>query len=209
MPDIDGTEAQARDIQRDIDRTREEMDQTLTELERRLSPREMLHSGAETVRERVRSKATSTVETLKRHPLPIALAAGLLGAGLALRPSAADRRRREAQQDLERTMAVLGAAFERAQERAQVGATNVAALVRDAMNHPDRYATPALRAAQRLGRRYGETTWSTIQRAADESRVMGSALRREARTNPLGALVFFGIAAAMLRLGTRAVGSWR
>jgi hypothetical protein len=209
MPDVDGTEAEARHIQRDIDRTREEMDYTLTELERRLAPSEILHSGAETVRDRVRSGATSTVETLKRHPLPVALAAGLLGARLAFRPSAADRQRREAQRDFERAMAVLGAAFERAQERAQVRASDLAALVRDAVNHPDRYATPALRFAERLGRRYGETSWRTIQRAAQESRAVGSALRREAGMNPLGALVLFGIAAGMATLGTRAVRGWR
>lgn len=203
MPDVDTTEAQARHIQRDIDRTREEMDQTLTELERRLSPSEILHSGAETVRERVGSGATSAIETLKRHPLPVAVAAGLLGARLALRPSAAERQRREAQQDVERIMAVLGAAFERAQERAQVGAAGLAELVRDAVNHPDRYATPALEAAERLGRRYGETTWRTIQRAAEESRFMGSALRREARTYPLGALMLFGMVAGMAMLGRR------
>jgi Protein of unknown function (DUF3618) len=209
MPDVDGTETQARHIQRDIDRTREEMDHTLTELERRLSPSELVHSGAETVRQRVRSGATSAVDTLTRHPLPVALAAALLGARLALRPSAADRRRREAQQDFDRTMALLGAAFERAQERAQVGASNLAELVREALSNPDRYAGPALRAAERLGRRYGESTWRTVQRAAEESRVMGSTLRREAGTYPLGTLVLFGAAAAMTTLASRAVRGWR
>jgi hypothetical protein len=207
--DVDGTEAEALHIQRDIEQTREEMDHTLTELERRLSPSEIMHSGAETVRERIRTGATSTVDTLKQHPLPVAVAAALLGAHFALRPSAADRRRREAQRDLERAMSVLGAAFERAQERAQVGASSLAELARDAWSHPDRYATPALRAAERLGRRYGDPAWRSLQRAADESRVVGSALRREAGTNPLGALVLFGLAAALATLGSRAARGWR
>ena len=194
MADVDGTEAEARQIQRDIERTREEMDHTLTELERRLSPSELLHSGAETVRERVRSGATSTVETLKQHPLPIALAAALLGARLALRPSAADRRRRAAEEDFERAMGALGAAFERAQERAQAGASSLAELVRDAISHPDRYTAPA---------------WRTMQRAVEESRIVGGTLRREAGTYPLGALALFGMAAAMATLASRAVRGWR
>jgi len=209
MTDVDGAEAQAREIQRDIDRTRAEMDHTLTELERKLAPSEILHAGAETVREHVHSRAISTVETLTRHPLPIAVAAGLLGAHLALRPSAAQRQRRQAQQDLERTLAVLGTAFARAQERAQFGATELVKLARDAMSHPDRYATPALRAAERLGRRYGETTRRTIERAASESRVVSRALRREAQTYPLGALVLFGVAVGMATFGTRALRGWR
>ena len=194
MADVDGTEAEARQIQRDIERTREEMDHTLTELERRLSPSELLHSGAETVRERVRSGATSTVETLKQHPLPIALAAALLGARLALRPSAADRRRRAAEQDIDRAMAVLGAAFERAQERAQVGASSLVELVREAFRHPDRYTAP---------------TWRTMQRAMEESRIVGGSLRREAGAYPLGALALFGMAAATATLASRAVRGWR
>jgi uncharacterized protein DUF3618 len=195
MHDVDDTEAQARFIERDIERTRQEMDHTLSQLEERLAPSEILHSGAETVRESVRSRATSTVEALKRHPLPIALAAVLIGARFALRKSAADRR---AEQDFERAVSALGVAFGRAQERAQVGASNLAELARDAMNHPDVYATPVLRAAQQLGRR-----------ATEESRMMGTALRREAGTYPLGALVLFGMAAGMAMFGTRAMRGWR
>jgi hypothetical protein len=77
------------------------------------------------------------------------------------------------------------------------------------MSHPDQYATPALHAAEHLGRRYGEPTWRTLQLAAEESRVVGSALRREAGTNPLGTLGLFGIAAGVAMLGTRVVRGWR
>ena len=205
MADVDPTEAAARHIQRDIDRTREEMDHTLTELERRLAPSEILHSSVETVRDRVRSEATSMVDAMKRHPLPVAIALGLLGARFALRPGAAERRRRQTEQDLERTMEVLGAAFEHAQERARVGASGLAELVRDAVGHPDRYATPALRAAERFGRRTSASIWPTVQRAMEESRAMSGALRREAGAYPLGALVLLGLAAGMATIGRRVI----
>jgi hypothetical protein len=209
MPDMDDTDAQARHIQRDIERTREEMDHTLTELERRLAPSEILHSGAETVREGARRGATSTVETLKRHPVAIGLAAALVGARIAFRPSAAERRRRRAEHDLERAFAVLGSAFERATERSQLGATKLAELGRDAMAHPGRYASRALRAAEWLGRQTRERTVPLVQRAADESRAMTQALRRDAGTYPLGALVMLGVAAGVATLGTRGFRAWR
>jgi hypothetical protein len=203
MPEVDDTEVQARHIQRDIERTREEMDETLTELERRLAPSEILHSGAETLRARIRDGAMSTVDAVKRHPVPIAVAAALVGARLALRPTAADRRRRRAQQDLERALAVFGAGFARAKERSQAGASTLRELGRDAMNHPDSYATPALRAAERLGRETGARTWHTMQRAVEESRAVSRALGREAATYPLGALVVFGVATYLASLGMR------
>jgi uncharacterized protein DUF3618 len=163
--DADETEAHARDIQRDIERTRERMDHTLTELERRLAPSEILHSGVETVRVRVRSGASSTVETLKQHPMSLAIAAGVLGIGLALRPSTADRRQRRAEEDIERAVAILGTAFARAKEHAQFSASNIG---------------------------------DTLKRAAEESRLVGSAFYREAASYPLGALALAGVAAGVM-----------
>ena len=209
MPDMDDTEVQAQHIQRDIDRTREEMDHTLTELERKLAPSEILHSSAETVREGVRNSATSTLETLKRHPIALGLAAAVIGARFAFRPSMAERRHRKAEQDLERAFAVLGTAFERATERSQLGASKLAELGRDAMAHPGRYAERALRAAEWLGRQTRERTLPMVQRAADESRAMTQVLRREAGTYPLGALVMLGLAAGVATLGTRGLRAWR
>ena len=75
------SDAQARAVERDIERTRNDMDATLSELERRLAPSEIVHQSAEsvreTVRERARGFAESTIDTLKRHPVPVALAIGL------------------------------------------------------------------------------------------------------------------------------------
>jgi hypothetical protein len=202
---IEDTDAQARQIQRDLERTREEMDQTLTALEHRLAPSEILHQGAETVRERVRSHAANAVETLKRHPAPVALAAVLLGTRLAFRPSAADRQRRQAQEDVERAWSLLGAAFEKAKEHSQLGTAKLEQLGRDAMNDPGAYAGVALRAFETLARVTADRTWRTMQRATVESRAVGQALRREAETRPLGALMLLGLGIGMAMLGTRGV----
>jgi len=187
MDAFEDTEIRARQIQRDIERTRDEMDQTLTELERRLAPSEILHQGAETVREGFRTRATAAIETLKRHPAPIVLAAALLGARFAFRPSIADLRRRQAQQDVERAWSLLGLAFERAKEQSQLGAATL----------------------EQLGRLTGERTWRTLQRATAESRAMSRVLRREAGAHPLGAFVLFGLGAGMAMLGARGLRAGR
>ena len=216
MDAVEDTDAQAREIQRDIERTRQDMDETLTALEHRLAPSEILHQGAQTVRERVRRSATDTVETLKRHPAPIALGLALLGARLALRPTAADRRRRQAQEDIERAWSLFGVALEKAKEQSHLGAAKLEQLGRNAWNDPGRYAGPAFRALEELGRATGERTWSTMQRAeramqraTDESRAMSQAIRREAGTHPLGALVLFGLGVGLAMLGTRGARAFR
>ena len=209
MDAIEETEAQARQIQRDIDRTREEMDHTLSALEERLAPSEILHQGAETVRERVRTRVADTVETLKQHPAPIALAAALIGARFAFRPSAADLRQRQTEEDIERAWSLLGAAFEKAKGQSQVGMARLGELGRDAINDPARYAGPAFRALEELARLGAEGTWRTMQRATDESRVVGRALRREAGAYPLGALVVLGLGAGMAMLGARGIRALR
>ena len=209
MDAVEDTDAQAREIQRDIERTRQDMDDTLTALEHRLAPSEILHQGAQTVRERVRSRAAETVETLKRHPAPLALAIALLGARLAFRPTAADRRRHQAQEDIERAWSLLAVALEKAKERSHLGAAKLEQLGRDALNDPARYAGPAFRALEELGRLTGERTWRTVQRATDESRAVSQAIRREAGTHPLGALVLLGLGVGLAMLGTRSARALR
>jgi hypothetical protein len=209
MDGVENTEAQARQIQRDIERTREEMDQTLSALEEKLAPSEILHQGAETVRERVRTGVADTVETLKRHPAPIALAAALIGARIAFRPSAADLRQRQAEEDIERAWSLIGTALAKAKDNSQVGIARLQELGRDVIDDPARYAGPALQALQEFARLTGEGTWRTVQRAGEESRVVGRALRREAAAAPLGSLVVLGLGAAMAMLGLRGLRALR
>jgi len=209
METVEETEAQARQIQRDIDRTRDEMDHTLSALEERLAPSEILHQGAETVRERVRTRVADTVDTLKRHPAPIALAAALIGARIAFRPSAADLRQRQTEEDIERAWSLIGAAFDKAKDQSQVGMARLGELGRDAINDPARYAGPAFRAFEEFARLAADGTWRTMQRATDESRVVGRALQREAGAYPLGALVVLGLGAGMAMLGARGLRALR
>jgi hypothetical protein len=209
MDAVENTEAHARQIQRDIERTREEMDQTLSALEEKLAPSEILHQGAETVRERLRTGVSDTVDTLKRHPAPIALAAALIGARIAFRPSAADLRQRQAEQDIERAWTLIGAAFEKAKDSSQASMTRLQELGRDAIKDPARYAGPAMLALQEFARLTGEGTWRTVQRAGEESRLVSRALRREAAAAPLGAFVVLGLGAAMALLGARGLRALR
>ena len=84
-----------------------------------------------------------------------------------------------------------------------LGAARLERLGRDALSDPGRYAGPAFHALEELGRLTGERTWRTMQRATDESRAMSQAIRREAGTHPLGALVLLGLGVGMAMLGTR------
>jgi hypothetical protein len=181
MEAVEDPETQARQIQRDIERTREEMDQTLTALEQRLAPTELLHRGAETIRERVRSGVTNAVDSLKRHQAPVALAGAIVSASLlAFRPSAADRRRRRSEEDFERAYEVLATAVARAKQQSRVGASKLA-----------------------------DQTWQMIQRAGGESREVTRALRREATVHPVGALVLLGALAGAAALGARGLRNGR
>ena len=128
MHALDDTDpgTQARRIERDIQRTREAMDHTLTALEHRLAPREILHQSARRMRERLSAGLASTIDTLQRHPAPIAIASALVGAGIAFRPNAMERRERQAAEDFERVWAVLAAAAARAKQRSWIGAGRLA-----------------------------------------------------------------------------------
>jgi hypothetical protein len=180
MDALDDTDAQARRIERDIERTRDEMDHTLTELERRLAPSEMLHEGARTIRERVRGGVTRTVDALTRHPGSLALGAAIIGATFALRPSASERLEQRAEQDFDRLWAALATAVDHAKRRSQVGAATLA-----------------------------DQTWQTLRRARDESLDVSRVFQREAAARPLGALLLLGLAAGVASVGARGLRAWR
>ena len=73
------SERTSDEIRREIERKRQEMDRTVDELERRLTPAQMLdHAlwmlrGSETGTERARAVADGVVDFAKRHPIPVAL----------------------------------------------------------------------------------------------------------------------------------------
>jgi hypothetical protein len=195
---LDETEDETRRIQRDIERTREDMDHTLTELERRLSPGEILHQGAETVREGVRSRFAGVIDAMTDHAAPLALGAALVGAGLALRPSATDRRRRQAEQDFERAWAVLSAGLARAKQRSERGTAKLERLLRESVDGAERWAGPALRTAERVGRDGAAEAWRFLRHARDDSRAIGRTLGNQASAHPLAALLVAGVTAGVL-----------
>lgn len=174
------TDGRAREIERDIDRTRDEMDQTLSALERRLAPSEIIHQGAQNLRDGVRDSVTRLLATLQRHPAEIALASAVIGATLALRPSAAARAERAAEQDFERAWGLLTTALEHAKTRSRRGATELA-----------------------------ETTRDTLRRARDESLDVTRTLRAEAERKPLGAIVIAALALGVAAIASRGRSAWR
>ena len=74
------TERSAEQIQADIQRTRRDLDQTLTQLERRLEPRRLVDQGIDYVRDHGAVEYLSNLgKAAKDQPLPLAL----VGVGLA------------------------------------------------------------------------------------------------------------------------------
>ncbi len=195
------SDAQAREVERDIERTRNEMDATLSELERRLAPSEIVHQGAETVRETVRERArglaTQTVDTLKRHPVPVAVIVGLAVARWAYRPSTEERLRMRADEDLDRAWRVLQTGITRAKEEAMAREADLerraGAFLSDARAQLD----PALRAAGRLAQRGGADAWQLLQHAATTSRNAAQVVRDGSANRPLATLVLVGLAAIL------------
>lgn len=195
------SDAQARAVERDIERTRNEMDATLSELERRLAPSEIVHQSAEsvreTVRERARGFAESTIDTLKRHPVPVALAIGLALARYAYRPSADERLLMQADEDFERAWRVVQTGLTRAKDRTVAREAELeqwaSALLSDARTKID----PALRTAGKLAQRGGEDAWRLLQQAATTSRDAGRAVRDGSSTHPLATVALLAIAAVL------------
>jgi len=144
-------------------------------LEERLAPSEILQQGARTIRERARGAITGTVDSLKEDFVPVAFASALLGALLAFRPTAADRRRRQAEEDIDRTWAALATAASKAKQRSQVGGSLLA-----------------------------EQAVAALRRAGADARDLTRVLRDETSTRPLGALVVLGAAAGVAALAMRA-----
>jgi hypothetical protein len=195
------SDAQARAVERDIERTRNEMDATLSELERRLAPSEIVHQGAETVRETVRERARgfaeNALDTLKRHPMPVALAIGLALARYAYRPSAEERLRMQADEDFDRAWRVVRSGLTRAKDQTVAREAELerwaSALMSDARTKID----PALRTAGKLAQRGGEDTWRLLQQVARSSRDAGRAVRDGSSTHPLATIALLAIAAAV------------
>jgi hypothetical protein len=195
------SDAQARAVERDIERTRNEMDATLSELERRLAPSEIVHQGAETVREtvrdRARSLAESAVDTLKRHPVPVAVAIGLALARYAYRPSAEERLRMQADEDFDRAWRAVRNGLARAKDQTVAREAELeqwaSALLSEARTKID----PAVRTAGQLAQRGGEDVWRLLQQAATTSRDAGRALREGSSTHPLATIALLAIAAAL------------
>jgi exonuclease VII large subunit len=79
-------------IEREIERTRQELDRTLAALEARLSPRRRLKEGVASVRENGQRLAGEVAAMVKRDPMPFAVVGGTvllaIVAGMAMRKRA-------------------------------------------------------------------------------------------------------------------------
>jgi hypothetical protein len=193
------SEAQARAVEEDIERTRNEMDATLSELERRLAPSEIVHQGAETMRERVRGIATNAVETVKRHPVPVALAIGVALARYAYRPSAEQRLQMQADEDFDRAWRIVRAGLSRAKEESFAREADLERRARELMSEARAYVGPALHTAEQFARRGGEDAWRLLQHAAERSRNASLALREGSSAHPIATIALLGLAALLAR----------
>lgn len=192
MDTVTDTEAQARAVERDIEHTRNEMDATLSELERRLAPSEIVHQGAESVRERVRGVATEAIEAVKRHPVPVALALGLVFARYASRPSAQERLSTQADEDLDRAWRVMSAGLARAKEQSLESEAKLEHWARAFAADAGRWAEPRLEAAAQLVRLGGEDARRVLQQIIAGSRTV----RDGSSSHPLATIALLGLAAA-------------
>lgn len=191
------SEAQTRAVERDIERTRNEMDATLSELERRLAPSEIVHQSAETVRERARGVGTRALEALKQHPVPVALAIGVLLTRYAYRPGAEERLRVRADEDFDRAWRVLQTGLSRAKDQTSAREAELERWARDLFGEARRYVAPTLRAAEHLAHRGGEDAWRLLQQAATTSRHATQTLREGSSAHPLATVALLGIAAVL------------
>lgn len=74
----DATGKTAKEIEQDIGETRAELGEILDALERQLSPRQLLERGVDMLKDTMSGDTTGLGETLRSHPIPLAL----IGAGL-------------------------------------------------------------------------------------------------------------------------------
>jgi fructose-bisphosphate aldolase class 1 len=192
MDAVTDTEAQARAVERDIEHTRNEMDATLSELERRLAPSEIVHQGAESVRERVRGVATDAIEAVKRHPVPVALALGLVLARYVSRPSAQERLSTQADEDLDRAWRVMSAGLTRAKEQSLEGEAKLERWARALATDAGRWAEPRLEAIAHLVRLGGEDARRVAQQVIAGTRTV----RDGSSAHPLATIALLSLAAA-------------
>jgi hypothetical protein len=74
----DGRGKSVAEIEREIDRTRAELGAVLGAIERQIGPRQLLERGADMLKETLGGGGGMVGETMRNHPLPLAL----IGAGL-------------------------------------------------------------------------------------------------------------------------------
>src|SRR5690349_9310095 len=126
-----GDQRDPREIEHEIERTRAEMDGTLTALEQKLSPGQLLDEAIVTLRESAGRTAVSLAETVRRHPLPVALGTALVATMLARRGADGERRAGDAD-TTRRWMTLLSAALAQARMASESGGDRAAELASEA-----------------------------------------------------------------------------
>src|SRR5262245_51190094 len=79
LPAGNGESRSPEELERDADRIRNRMDETITEIEHRLSPDRLIDAAFAQVREGAGAFAVNLTQTLQRNPLPAVLMAAGVG----------------------------------------------------------------------------------------------------------------------------------
>ncbi|MEW6272695.1 MAG: DUF3618 domain-containing protein [Thermodesulfobacteriota bacterium] len=109
MPNAGQHERTPNEVQEEIEQTRAELDSTLDEIGKRLSPQEMKERAVDYVR----SGATRVGDTVQRNPVPVALTGTLLAATLLARRRLHVRKAREREEQFRAVWDRLSAAIDR------------------------------------------------------------------------------------------------
>jgi len=181
------------ELQEEIEHTRAELDSTLDEIGRRLSPREIKERTVGYVKE----TAESLSETLQRNPVPVAIAGTALAATLLARHRASTRVAREREEQFTVLWDRLVDAIERKPSAFSAGDTmsrlsNLATDAKDELSRTlstvlaevQRRGSDALGEARHLGNGLAARAHETSRAAGEHAQRLGSAAG--ARAHELG-----------------------
>lgn len=157
------------EVEGELAQTRAELDSTLDEIGRRISPREIKERAVEQVKE----KASHVGESVQRNPVPLAVAGGLLVAGYLVRRRTVLRREHEREMELRHFWSRIVDAIDGKRSPsalANEGLARVSHLAHGARGAAERVLADALPQARRLG----EAAEDNARRALDTVQVRTS-----------------------------------
>ncbi|HEY8515332.1 MAG TPA: DUF3618 domain-containing protein [Candidatus Binatia bacterium] len=200
MPNSGQHERTPNEVQEEIEQTRAELDSTLDEIGRRLSPQEM----KERVVDYVKSNASRVGDTVQRNPVPIALAGTLLVATVIARRRLSARKAREREEQFRAVWERLSSAIERPHAFSRRLATSdavgrmgeLAADARSSFSHFLDDASTRARDFMDSGR--AQPLLDRARPLVDRARPLVETLEQTSRTHPLASLGVALAAGALL-----------